>query len=79
MMQIIGLDPAFNESAHQIFQRGCVIVDATQQHRLVTMGTPASIKRAQAARASSVSSRAWLDAAQPAGCARNFSAATNRR
>ena len=34
MVQVIGLDPAFNESPHQRFQRRGIVIDAAQQHRL---------------------------------------------
>ena len=34
VVQIVGLDPVFDETAHQHFEHACVIVDATQQHAL---------------------------------------------
>ena len=38
MVQVIGLDPAFDEGPHQRFQRRRVVVDAAQQHRLAHQG-----------------------------------------
>ena len=38
VMQVIGLDPAFDEGPHQRFQRRVIVIDAAQQHRLADHG-----------------------------------------
>ena len=38
MMQVIGLDAAFDEGPHQRFQDFGIVIDATQQHRLAHQG-----------------------------------------
>ena len=58
MVQVIGLDPALDEGAHQRAEHLRRIVDAGKQHRLARAArVPASASRAQAARACGVNSR----------------------
>jgi len=51
------LDAAFDERAHQRAQRFDVVVHARSSTDWLTIGMPASMMRAQAARAAGVSSR----------------------
>ena len=78
-MQIVRLDAAFDERAHERAERFGVVIDAAQQHRLAdSIGMPASISRAQAARACCVSSRGWLACSTTIGrLAGAFSARTS--
>ena len=57
MVQVIGLDPAFDEGPHQRLQRLGVVIDPRSSTDWLTIGMPASMMRAQAARAAAVNSR----------------------
>ena len=60
VVKIVGFDPAFDQGAHQFAEHRRLIVDAAQEHGLAQHGNAGMTRRAQAARASAVSSRAWL-------------------
>ena len=60
MVQVVGLDPRLHEGAHEVGERPASSLTPRSSTVWLTMAMPASISRAQAARAPAVSSRGWL-------------------